>query len=41
MLMSCRQLVEQQQSSAMLSFIEPDRSSTRSTSVGALAVLEV
>src|ERR1039457_6358886 len=41
MLMSCLQVLVQQQSSAMLSFIEPDRSSTSSTSVGTLVVLEV
>src|SRR5450631_321421 len=40
-LTACSQALEQQQSSVMLKFIEPDRSSTRSTSVGALAVLDV
>jgi hypothetical protein len=35
------QLLEQQQSSAMLSLIDPDLSKTSSTSVGNLVVLEV
>jgi hypothetical protein len=41
MLRICLQLLEQQHSAAMLSFIDPDRSSTRRTSVGPLRSSEV